>query len=140
MTSGAPKSRTMTPSVTSAPTTPHSGERHPRVFPTARTMVKASTHSTTDATNAGSAATASVANVALTCSPQVSTLPMLHPYNSARVSSAPHLAGSLHHQLQLAPLVIPAEWIAHQRGGKAALRTERKILDRHIARRLVDSP
>src|SRR5262252_917246 len=47
------------------PRTPQMGDRQPRVFPTARTMVKASTHSTMLATKAGTAAMASVARAAL---------------------------------------------------------------------------
>jgi hypothetical protein len=46
----------MTASVTIAASVPHSGDRQPRVLPTARTMVKASTHSTRLATKAGTAA------------------------------------------------------------------------------------
>src|SRR5579859_6187608 len=53
--SGVPKTPTMTARVVRAPTTPQIGDRQPRVLPTARTMVKASTHSTTLARKAGSA-------------------------------------------------------------------------------------
>src|SRR5579859_3283275 len=63
--SGVPKTPTMTARVVRAPTTPQIGDRQPRVLPTARTMVKASTHSTTLARKAGSAATTSVNRLAL---------------------------------------------------------------------------
>src|SRR5438552_9890959 len=55
----------MIASVPIAATVPQIGERQPRVFPTARTMVNASTHSTTLARNAGMAAMASVTRAAL---------------------------------------------------------------------------
>src|SRR5579859_4662848 len=63
--SGVPKIPTITASVLRPPTTPQIGERQPRVFPTARTMVKASTHSTTLARKAGTAAMARVNRLAL---------------------------------------------------------------------------
>src|SRR5512133_1793284 len=46
----------MTASVPRAAAVPHTGERQPRVLPTASTIVNASTHSTTLARNAGTAA------------------------------------------------------------------------------------
>src|SRR4051812_8187661 len=49
----------MAASVPLAAMTPQTGARQPRVFPTASTIVKASTNSTTLATNAGAAAMAS---------------------------------------------------------------------------------
>src|SRR5258708_31716032 len=65
MTSGVPKIPTMTASVPNPATVPQMGERHPRVLPTASTIVNASTHSTMLATKAGKAAMASVAKATL---------------------------------------------------------------------------
>src|ERR1700682_4912676 len=67
--SGVPKTPTMTARVARPPTVPQIGERQPRVFPTARTKVKASTHSTTIARKAGTAATTSVNKLALILDP-----------------------------------------------------------------------
>src|SRR5438876_2617484 len=65
MASGVPKIPTITARVPSPATVPQIGERHPRVLPTARTIVNASTHSTMLATKAGKAAMASVAKATL---------------------------------------------------------------------------
>src|SRR5438309_12023164 len=60
VTSATPITATMTARVRAANAAPTSGARHPRVVPTARTIVSASTNSTLDAMKLGVAATASV--------------------------------------------------------------------------------
>ena len=47
-----PRTPTMSTSAASAAATPHAAERQPRVMPTAKTIVSASTISTADARNA----------------------------------------------------------------------------------------
>src|SRR6266487_2080462 len=84
MTSGVPKTPTMTARVPRPPTTPQMGERQPRVLPTARTIVKASTHSTTLATKAGTAAMARVARAApmsVTSPYKINYYKLIHVHN-----------------------------------------------------------
>jgi hypothetical protein len=51
----------------------------------------------------------------------------------------PDPPGGVDDQLQLAALFIDGQWVAGDRGGEAALRTESQILDRHILRGFLNS-
>src|SRR6185312_7921375 len=52
----------------------------------------------------------------------------------------PHLARYFDDELQLGDLVGDGEIVAFEHAGKAALRRERKLLERTIFRRRVDAP
>ena len=54
------------------------------------------------------------------------------------VSLTPHLPRRLGDQFELALLVVGAEQIADDVGGEAALRADRKLIERNELRRLVD--
>jgi signal transduction histidine kinase len=57
---------------------------------------------------------------------------------NAPPASAPDPAGRVHHQLQLAALVVPGEQVTFGDRGEAALRAERQPLERQLPCRLVD--
>src|SRR5438270_3375822 len=59
--------------------------------------------------------------------------------SGALQSLAPDLARSFDDELELALLIIPGQWVAHQRGCKAALRAQRQLFQWHVARGLVDA-
>src|SRR6185312_557608 len=52
---------------------------------------------------------------------------------------APYLLGDLDDQLQLAPLVLLGEDVALDGRGEAALAREAELLERRVARRLLDA-
>ena len=52
---------------------------------------------------------------------------------------APDLARGLHHQFQLAPLIVDRKQIARRHRGKAALRAQSQIFDGHILGRFIDA-
>jgi hypothetical protein len=43
-------------------------------------------------------------------------------------------------QLEFPPLLFFGQWVAASRGGKAALRAERKLLQRNVLRSFLDLP
>src|SRR6185295_1285239 len=59
----------------------------------------------------------------------------LHPF-----SRSPYLCSRFEHHVELAKLFVLGQQIAAQARGKAALRTDRQLFEREIARRLIDSP
>src|ERR1017187_4091557 len=56
------------------------------------------------------------------------------------LASAPHLCRSLHDQLQLGHLLLVAERVSLHRRGEPALRRQAQLLDRDVARGLLDPP
>ena len=59
--------------------------------------------------------------------------------SAVKAKRSPHFPRGIDDQLKLLPLLVLREQIAFHRGGKAALRTERQVFQRHILARFVDS-
>src|SRR5262245_56974873 len=55
----------------------------------------------------------------------------------AEIALAPYPARRLHHEFQFPPLLVPRQQVARSGRGEPALRAQRQVFNRHVARCLV---
>src|SRR6202020_2183861 len=60
-------------------------------------------------------------------------------YAGAPAGSSPHLASHRDHEIELAAFIVDRDEVAEGAGCEAALRAERQLLERRVARGLVDA-